>query len=59
MVRTLKPYHMQKNLFELFAFTGGGDVKTLGSSAATQEQPLWKFDKILFLFVICFRCGKI
>ena len=30
VVGNLKPYLMQKNLFELFALTGSGDAKTLG-----------------------------
>ena len=33
VVGTLKPYLMQKNLFECFALTGGGTQKTLGTSA--------------------------
>ena len=33
MVETLKPYHMQKNLFELFALTDGGDERTSGARA--------------------------
>ena len=32
---TLKPYHMQKNLFELFALTGSEDANTLGKSTHT------------------------
>ena len=40
MVGTLKPYHMQKNLFEHFALTGRRDAKTLGVSADAQEPPL-------------------
>ena len=36
---TLKHYLMQKNLFELFALTGGGDEKTLPvPSLATEPQ---------------------
>ena len=34
VVGTLKPYLiMQKNLFEVFAFMGGGTETTLGASA--------------------------
>ena len=29
VMETLKPYHMQKNLFELFALTGSGMQKRL------------------------------
>ena len=36
VVRTLKPFLVQKNLFELFAFKGGGDAKTLGASTCAQ-----------------------
>ena len=32
MMVTLKPYFMQKNLFQLFALTGGGVAKTTGAS---------------------------
>ena len=32
VVETLKPYLIQKNLFEIFALTGGGDTKTSGMS---------------------------
>ena len=32
MVETLKPCLMQKNVFELFALTCGGDAKLLGVS---------------------------
>ena len=47
MVETLNPYHMQKNLFDLLAFTGGRGTKTLGASAgaiaSAQDSPLWNF----------------
>ena len=33
---TLIPYLMQKNLFELFALSGGRDTKTLGISTYTR-----------------------
>ena len=33
VVWILKPYHMQKNLFELFALTDIGDEKTSGARA--------------------------
>ena len=35
VVRTLKPYHMLKKLFELIALKDDGDGKTLGSRAHT------------------------
>ena len=46
-VETLKPYHIQKNLFELFALTGGGKAKTSGGAFALKShhcklpQHLW------------------
>ena len=36
MVGTLKPYLLQKNLFELFALTGSRDTKTLGPGASAR-----------------------
>ena len=33
VVDALKPYLMQKNLFEYFALTGSRDAKTLGESS--------------------------
>ena len=39
-VGTFKPYLVQKNLFELFALTGGRHVKTSGTRAHAQEPPL-------------------
>ena len=42
-----KPYHIQKNLFELFALTGGEDTKDFGHKFShAQEPPLWKFHNI-------------
>ena len=40
MVWALKPYTMQRNLFERFALTGDGDAKTLGTSARTRVRVL-------------------
>ena len=34
--RPPKPYLMQKNLFELFSLTGGGDAKASGTSACVR-----------------------
>ena len=42
MVGTLKPCLLQKILFELFAFTGRGDTKTLGTSARARTT-WWNF----------------
>ena len=36
LLRTLKPYHMLKNLFEIIAIKDDGDGKTLGTSTCTQ-----------------------
>ena len=40
VVGTLKPYHMKKNLFELFTLIGSEDAKTSGASTRTQQSPL-------------------
>ena len=52
MVETLKSYHRQKNLFELFALTGGEDTKTLGVSARAKKPPLWNFYNICSIILI-------
>ena len=40
MVETLKPYLMQKNLFEPYAPTDSGDAKASGISICTQALAL-------------------
>ena len=62
-VGTLKPYLMQKNLFELFALTGSGDTKTLGTNTCTisctiahaQEQwaTWWNLHYLIVVLLIC------
>ena len=46
VVGTVKPYHMQKNLFELFALTDSRDAKTEGTISCAKEPPLWNFHNI-------------
>ena len=51
-----KPYHMQKNLFELLALTGGRGGKTLGISTHGISRPqrgtIMEHSQYLILFLI-------
>ena len=40
------PTVCKKYLYELFALTGSGDIKTSDVSTNTQEPPLWIFHNI-------------
>ena len=47
VVGKLIPYLMQKNLFELFALTGGGDAKTEDATVRARAT-WWSFHCLIF-----------
>ena len=60
---TFKPYLMQKNLFELFALTGGRNTKSFSESACAQAQVLIlshlvKLSPIIFVILACATSGS-